>query len=188
MVYDGIIKGKFVDLRSITLEDAQFSYDIRADERFRDTVGQLAPSVEAQRAYIEMQMAKPDDYYFVVLNKKGERIGLYGIYDLHDGMAEVGREVNIGEPMETLEVSLLINDFCVNVLGITKTCSVIYSNNTKHISDELKRGGKHLRTERRGEHEALYFEHDLLNENATVKKIRGMIDRLYEMQQRDNGE
>ena len=89
MVYNEIIKGKFVDLRSITLDDAEFSYNIRADERFRDTVGQLAPSLEAQRAFIDWQMKEPDDYYFVVLNKKGERIGLYGVYNFHDGMAEV---------------------------------------------------------------------------------------------------
>ena len=56
MVYNGIIKGKFVDLRSITLEDAEFSYNIRSDERFRDTVGQPAPSLEAQKDFIEWQM------------------------------------------------------------------------------------------------------------------------------------
>ena len=82
MVYDKVIVGKFVDLRSITPEDAEFSYNIRADKRNKDTVGQLAESVDAQRRYIENQMQKPDDYYFVVLNKKGERIGLIGVYDI----------------------------------------------------------------------------------------------------------
>ena len=33
MVYDKIIVGKFVDLRSITPDDAEFSYNIRADKK-----------------------------------------------------------------------------------------------------------------------------------------------------------
>ena len=182
MVYNGIIKGKFVNLRSITLEDAEFSYNIRSDERFRDTVGQPAPSLEAQKDFIEWQMKEPDDYYFVVLNKKGERIGLYGVYNFHDGMAEVGREVNMGSSVEALEVSLLVNEFCIKELGITRLCSVIYANNPKHISDAIKRGGIRLGTENRGGHEAVYFEHDILHDNATMLKIRKMIDKLYESQ------
>ena len=47
MVYPEVIHGMFVDLRSITLDDAEFSYNIRADKRNRDTVGQLASSLEA---------------------------------------------------------------------------------------------------------------------------------------------
>ena len=31
MVYEGVIKGRFVELKSITLDDAQFSYDIQGD-------------------------------------------------------------------------------------------------------------------------------------------------------------
>lgn len=186
MVYDKVIVGKFVDLRSITLDDAEFSYNIRADERFRDTVGQLAPSLEAQKEFIEWQMKEPDDYYFVVLNKKGERIGLYGVYNFHDGMAEVGREVNMGGSVEALEVGLLVNDFCINVLGITRLCCVIYANNPKHISDAIKRGGVCLGKEIRGGHEAVYFEHDILHDNATMKKIRRMIDSLYKKQQAEN--
>ena len=112
MVYPEVIHGMFVDLRSITLDDAEFSYNIRADKRNRDTVGQLAASLEAQKDFIRWQMQEPNDYYFVVLNKKGERIGLIGAYDMHDGMAEVGREVNVGEPTETMEVGILIRSFC----------------------------------------------------------------------------
>ena len=69
MVYPEVIHGMFVDLRSITLDDAEFSYNIRADKRNRDTVGQLAPSLEAQKDFIRWQMQEPNDYYFVVINK-----------------------------------------------------------------------------------------------------------------------
>ena len=188
MVYDKIIVGKFVDLRSITPDDAEFSYNIRADKRNKDTVGQLAESVDAQRRYIENQMQKPDDYYFVVLNKNGERIGLIGVYDIKTDIAEVGREVNIGEPMETMEVGFLMNKFCIEVLGISRICYVIYDNNPKHLSDAIKRGGIYMRDEMRGTHKALYFEQNITEENETVQKIRKMIDKMYDMKMKTQGE
>lgn len=177
MVYPEVIHGKFVDLRSITLDDAEFSYNIRADKKNAATVGQLAESIEAQRKYIEWQMQEPNDYYFVVLNKQGERIGLYGVYDIHDGMAEVGREVNIGEPAERMETPLLVGDFCRDVLNLNCVCSVIYSNNSHHISD-AKKTSKCLGTVIRGGREAFYFETDLHEESAVSQKIRKLIERL----------
>ena len=178
MVYPEVIHGMFVDLRSITLDDAEFSYSIRADKRNRETVGQLAPSLEAQKDFIRWQMQEPNDYYFVVLNKKGERIGLYGVYDIRGDIAEVGREVNIGEPMESMEVGILIGDFCREVLGLSKVCFVIYANNPKHISDAVKRGVIFSKKTIRGNHEAVYFEQDLYQQNDVSKKIKKLLTKM----------
>ena len=139
MVYPEVIHGMFVDLRSITLDDAEFSYNIRADKRNRETVGQLAPSLEAQKDYIRWQMREPNDYYFVVLNKKGDRIGLVGIYDIHGNIGEFGREVNVGEPAEIMEVGVVMSDFCMNVLHLERICFVIYANNVRNINNAKKR-------------------------------------------------
>ncbi len=182
MVYPEVIHGMFVDLRSITLDDAEFSYNIRADKRNRDTVGQLAPSLEAQKEYIRWQMQEPNDYYFVVLNKKGERIGLIGAYNLQNDMIEVGREVIVGEPTESMETELLINDFCRNVLNLKRTCGVVYTNNKHHLN-EVKKKNKFIKTIQRGGHEAMLFEFDLLPENQTELKIKKMLERLYKKQQ-----
>lgn len=178
MVYPEVIHGMFVDLRSITLDDAEFSYNIRADKRNRDTVGQLAPSLEAQKDFIRWQMQEPNDYYFVVLNKKGERIGLYGVYDIHDGMAEVGREVNVGEPTEIMEVGLLVADFCRDVLKLNRTCFVVYENNVHHLSD-VKKNSTFIRKVVRSGHNALYFEDDLNEVSPSTRKIRQMLEKLY---------
>ena len=179
MVYPEVIHGMFVDLRSITLDDAEFSYNIRADKRNRETVGQLAPSLEAQKDFIRWQMQEPNDYYFVVLNKKGERIGLIGAYDLHDGMIEIGREVNVGEPTESMETEVLIRRFCHEILGFDKICGVIYANNSKHISDAVKIGGQNQRLVKRGNRDAFYFEYDLLHENPTMQKIKKLLEKVY---------
>ncbi|PWJ35391.1 GNAT family N-acetyltransferase [Fibrobacter succinogenes] len=178
MVYPEVIHGMFVDLRSITLDDAEFSYNIRADKRNRDTVGQLAPSLEAQKDFIRWQMQEPNDYYFVVLNKKGERIGLYGVYDIHDGIAEVGREVNVGEPTEIMEVGLLVADFCRNILKLSRTCFVVYEENVHHLSDVKKKSTFVKRVVRSGR-EALYFEDNLNEVSSASRRIRQMLERLY---------
>ncbi len=179
MVYPEVIHGMFVDLRSITLDDAEFSYNIRADKRNRDTVGQLAPSLEAQKDFIRWQMQEPNDYYFVVLNKKGERIGLFGVYDIHDSIAETGREVNIGEPMESMETVILVQRFCRDILGLNKVYGVIYANNKKHISDAIKSGGQNQHLVQRSGHDAYYFEYDLLQENPAMRKIKKLLEKVY---------
>ena len=170
MVYPEVIHGMFVDLRSISLDDVEFSYNIRADKRNRDTVGQLAPSLEAQKNFIRWQMQEPNDYYFVVLNKKGERIGLYGVYDIHDGMAEVGREVNIGEPTEIMEVYLLISNFCKDVLKLKRTCCVVYENNVHHLN-EVKKSSTFVKKVSRGGHNAFYFENDVYRNEFLAHSI-----------------
>lgn len=179
MVYPEVIHGMFVDLRSITLDDAEFSYNIRADKRNRDTVGQLAPSLEAQKDFIRWQMQEPNDYYFVVLNKKGERIGLVGIYDIQGEIGEFGREVNVGEPTEIMEVGIVLGDFCINVLHLKRICYVIYANNVGNINNATKRGGILVKTVERGGRKALYFEQDLGVETEDEKKVKRVLEKLY---------
>jgi RimJ/RimL family protein N-acetyltransferase len=186
MIYPEVIHGMFVDLRSITLDDAEFSYNIRADKRNRDTVGQLAPSLDAQKDFIRWQMQEPNDYYFVVLNKKGERIGLVGIYDIHDDIGEYGREVNIGEPAERMEVGVILAYFCEVVLHLKKICYVIYANNIGNINNAKKRGGVFIKTMERNGRDALYFEHSVCVENDCARKTRLTLERLYERQQKRN--
>ena len=128
MVYEKIIRGKFVDLKSITLEDAEFSYAIRREEK-NHTVGQPAADLERQKEFIEWQRNQPGDYYFVVWNKKGERVGLIGVYDIRDGVGEVGREVSDGTPMEAMEAKVLLEDFYRDILHLKKVTAVIYTSN-----------------------------------------------------------
>ena len=188
MVYPEVIHGMFVDLRSITLDDAEFSYNIRADKRNRDTVGQLAPSLEAQKDFIRWQMQEPNDYYFVVLNKKGERIGLVGIYDIRGDIGEFGREVNVGEPAEIMEVGIVLATFCINVLHLKKISYVIYANNVTHLSTIKKRGGNYKKIVERNGIKAFYFEQSLETETIGAKKVRLTLERLYKKVKHNNSQ
>lgn len=176
MVYDKVIRGKFVDMRSITLEDTEFSYNIRADEKHRDIVGQLATSVEEQYKFIEWQMKQPDDYYFVVLNKKGEKIGLTGVYNIDGEMGEVGREVNYGDPMQTTEAGILLEEFCRDILHLKKTCCVIYTNNKKNLSNQKKKGNIPLKIINRNGMECAYYETEI--GGMFYKRAKRLLDKI----------
>jgi hypothetical protein len=171
MVYDGVLKGRFVELKSITVDDAQFSYDIRADEKNRETVGVVAGSVEDQRKYIEWQMAQPGDYYFVVYNKKGEKIGLIGVYDVSGDTAEMGREVNYGSCVEVMEAEVLLQDFAMDVLGLKTLCFVIYANNPKHLKNQQRNNIIPVKKVIRNGVESYYYEFELTKDNSIRRKL-----------------
>ena len=171
MVYEGVIKGRFVELKSITLDDAQFSYDIRADEKNRDTVGVVAKSLKDQINYLKWQINEPDDYYFVVYNRKGEKIGLIGIYDIQGDSAEIGREVSYGNCVEVIESEILAEDFAMDVLGLKKLRSVIYANNAKHLNNQKHAGAKPIKKVIRSGVESYYFETILSKDTPTRRKL-----------------
>ena len=171
MIYDGVLKGRIVELKSITLDDTQFSYDIRSDVRNRDTVGVVAKSVEEQRKFIKWQINEPDDYYFVVYNRKGEMIGLLGIYDIQGDTAEMGREVNFGSCVEVIESEILVEDFAMDVLGLKTLHSVIYANNVKHLNNQKHNGQKPVRKEMRSGVECYYFVTELSKDSPKRRKL-----------------
>ena len=171
MVYEGVIKGRFVELKSITLDDVQFSFDIRSAPENRETVGVVAKSVEDQKKYIEWQMKEPDDYYFVIYNRKGEKIGLIGLYDIQGDTAEMGREVCSGNCVEVIESEILVEDFAMDVLGLKTLHSVIYANNAKHLKNQKLNGQKPVRKEIRSGVECYYFENEITKDSPKRRKL-----------------
>ncbi len=180
MVYPEEIKGRFVSLKSVTLDDAEFSYRIRAEEKNRKTVGKLAESLEAQEKFIEWQMQQPGDYYFVVYNRKGEKIGLIGIYDIHGDMGEIGREGNDGSSVESMEAEVLVSDFAMDVLGLKKICCVVYKNNVRSLSMIKKTGETPAKEIIRSDSEGYYFESKLTKNDRKRKLLARIKDDFVE--------
>ena len=63
MIYDGIIDGKTVYLRSTTMYDLEFTYEIRQDWERTKYMHAVTGGLEAQKQWLESQMADPDDYF-----------------------------------------------------------------------------------------------------------------------------
>ena len=178
MLYEAELKGEFVTLRSITIDDAEFSYKLRKDPRFVSIMGQAAATVEDQKKFIEWQIKQPGDYYFVVLNKNRDRIGLIGVYSIVDSKGETGREIIDGAPYETMEAEILLCDFCINELHLKTKVGVIYKNNKKQIELQKKLGLEPVEEIVRSGIPAYKYEVDFVTLQKNYSRARKMIEKL----------
>ena len=143
MVYDGVIEGKYVDLRSCTEDDAEFTRDIRRDPEFSKFFPVLDNTVEQQKTWIKHQREKKGDYFFVVWNKAGERIGTISIYDVEGEYAESGRlAIKSNNPFDAIEAQILSFRFAFGVLGLNCINGYIFADNERAIRFNKQFAGK----------------------------------------------
>lgn len=129
MVYNGILEGRFVTLRSVEEKDAEFTLALRQDPNLTKFLPKLNISLEQQTAWIRKQRELEGDYYFVVENKKGNKIGVIGVYNVVGDCAETGRIAMIGNAFESIEAQLLSFDFAFDILGLEKTVNYVMADN-----------------------------------------------------------
>lgn len=130
MVYEGVLEGKYVDLCSATVEDAEFTLAVRQKPEFINFIPKLDITLEQQKNWIEKQRETDGDYFFVIWDKKGNRKGTIGLYDVTEKTGETGRLTNCGNSFEAIESQLLCYDFAFDVLKLVKIKSEIIAANT----------------------------------------------------------
>lgn len=141
MFYGGVIEGQYVDLRSADESDAEFTLKIRQDPEFTKFLPKIENTLTQQKDWIRYQRRKPDDYFFVVLNKKGERIGTIGLFDIKDGVCEGGRLAIRGNAFENIEAQMLCFCFAFEQLNINQVINYIYVDNSRAIRFNQQFGG-----------------------------------------------
>lgn len=134
MVYNGILQGKFSNLRSVTENDAAFILEMRNNPEISKRIPPLRISVEQQRTWITNQRADSDSYYFIIEDKKHCNIGTVSVYNIVDGHAEVGRFCSLGDAVKNSEAALLINDFNFYTLKLEYLDIWVYKDNKPVIS------------------------------------------------------
>ncbi len=82
--------GRYVELRSAKVEDAEFALNIRHTPKAMKFMPPLDITLEQQKSWIEKQRITEGDYFFIVFNKNNERIGVISVYDIHDKQGEIG--------------------------------------------------------------------------------------------------
>lgn len=133
MYYDGVIEGKFVDLKSVSVDDAEFTRNIRRDPDFSRFFPPLDNTVEQQRAWIASQQKKGGDYFFIVWDKSGNRIGTISVYDIVGKCCESGRLAVKGNAFQSTEAQLLIFKFAFEYLGMDTVLGYIFADNDRAI-------------------------------------------------------
>lgn len=111
MVYNKAIEGKFVHLRAVQPEDAEFILKIRNDKEISKYLPPLNITVEQQKSWISKQRNDSDSYYFIFTNNKGESLGTISVYNINNEHAEVGRFCSFGDSVQNMEAALLCDDF-----------------------------------------------------------------------------
>lgn len=141
MFYDKPIEGKYVTLKSATIGDADFTRSIRRNPAFTKFFPKLDNTVDQQKAWLRLQHDKPGDYFFVVWDKKGNRIGTISIYDVTDKQAESGRIAISGNAFEAIEAQLLNFKFAFDVLHVQTVVGYIFADNERALRFNKQFGG-----------------------------------------------
>ncbi|HJV22363.1 MAG TPA: GNAT family protein [Holophagaceae bacterium] len=129
-----ILRGEFVALRPLAVEDAERTFRWRQGERALN-LNPGAPTVEAQRAWIAARPAS--EYNFIIELLDGRPVGMLSLVgvDTAHRHAEPGRFL-IGEEEATrgvpaaVEAMKLLYAFAFDTLGLVRLHGTIASDNT----------------------------------------------------------
>ena len=133
MYFDGIVEGRYVDLKSVTPDDAEFTRNIRLEPAFAKFFPPLNNTLEQQKEWINSHQTKEGDYFFVVWDKAGERIGTIAVYDFVGKCCESGRLAIKGNAFQSTEAQMLIFEFAFENLGMDTVVGYIFADNERAI-------------------------------------------------------
>ena len=140
MVYSKKIQGRYVDLRSVTEEDAKFTLAIRQEPEFVKFLPRLDITIEQQKAWIRKQREDKGDYFFLATAKDNRPIGTLGVYNIEKEILESGRLALKGDALQNIEASVLLFKFSFEVLGVNKIIGFVYADNKRAIRFNEKLG------------------------------------------------
>lgn len=133
MYYDSVLEGKYIRLKSIKEEDAEFTLSIRQDAEIIKYLPRLNHNIEQQREWIKKQQQRPDEYFFVAFDREDNPIGTYGLYDIKTkDSAESGRMAMKGNVFQNFETQLLAYKFAFEKLGLSYIYGFIYASNIRN--------------------------------------------------------
>lgn len=130
------LNGKYVNLREVTVDDADFILSLRCNENKSRFLHKTEDNLENQVAYIKNYFEIPDEWYFIIENKKGERIGTYRIYDIQGDSFCIGSWLMIDRvsPAESFESDWILRMYGFDVLGFKRIHFDVRKGNKKVIA------------------------------------------------------
>ena len=143
MIIDNAIKGNCVSLRTVTLEDAEYTYSIRSGGERTRFIHMLNGGIDQQKKWIQSQIDSQDSYFFIVIDIKGRPIGTYAIYEINLDLktAIVGRALLNGNPIQNLEAIYLVHEFAFYFLEMEKIYTDVFEENVAAVGVNKQVGG-----------------------------------------------
>lgn len=102
-----MIRGKFVNLEDVKLNEAGYILKLRQDPQKTKYLPRLDISIEEQKVWMKERQKRKGDYYFLIKNKKGRKLGTIGIYNINGKVGEIGRWISEGNEIENTEAYIL---------------------------------------------------------------------------------
>lgn len=130
------LNGKYVNLREVTVDDADFILSLRCNENKSRFLHKTEYNLENQVAYIKNYFEIPDEWYFIIENKKGERIGTYRIYNVQGDSFCIGSWLMIDgvSPAESFESDWILRMYGFDVLRFKRIHFDVRKGNKKVIA------------------------------------------------------
>lgn len=149
MIVENPIIGDLVTLRSVHIDDAEYTFKIRQDKEKTKYLHVVEGTIDSQKKWIEEQQTRLGDYFFLVTDNHDNPIGTYSVYNIKSdkSRAETGRAILYGNPAQNLETILLFFDFCFIKQDISNLYSYTAKDNTKANGVAKRLGGSVIKCE-----------------------------------------
>lgn len=142
MVCDHTLKGLVTNLRSADLKDAEFTWEIRQDAKRTRHLHAVRGSLIDQMRWLEGQRNREGDYFFIVEDSKGIPIGTTSIYNINNDVAEFGRLVLNGNPVQNVDAAIATWNFGFNELKLSALHMRVFTENILAFGLDKRLGGK----------------------------------------------
>lgn len=131
MVFNKKIEGKYVYLKSATVDDAEFTLSLRQNPTLTRYLPKLDISIEQQKSWIVAQREKEGDYFFVAKTYGNIPIGTVSLYEIQGDTSKSGRLALTGDPLQNTEAALLLFRFAFDILRLKKVTGYIVDGNKR---------------------------------------------------------
>ena len=138
------LQGKYVNLREVTVDDAEFILSLRYDPKKSRYINPTEYNIPKQQEYIRNYLKKDDEWYFIFENKEHKPIGTERIYGVKGNQFTSGSwlMVDDAELGEVIEGGFHVLNYAFNVLGFEKDYFDVRKANKKVVRAHLNSGAK----------------------------------------------
>lgn len=139
-----LVRGKNIYLREVTLDDAKFILDLRSDPAKGRYVSKTSPSIEKQEEFIRRYFQSRQDFYFVICDWSGNRLGTARIYDIQNESFCWGSWILSADApsFAAIESAFLVYDFAFFSLHYKRSHFDVRRENRKVIDFHLRMGAR----------------------------------------------
>jgi len=129
------ILGKYIYLKSISLSDALFTYNLRKNKLNSFYLHNPPKSIREQKNWIKKNIKNKKVFDFIILDKKkGKKIGTIALDNITKSKAEWGRWISQGNTIQNIEPVLLLLNYGFKKLKLKKIYSLTNTNNKKVVN------------------------------------------------------